>query len=359
MEKGRIPSTQLASLVIAFVLGSSLLFPPGGTAGHDAWLAIMLGLAEALVFVLIYTHLARRFPNHTIVQIIDIVFGRYLGKLVSLFFIWYLLHLGSLVLGNLAVFMTSAALQETPIIFFTIMVALVAVYAVTGGIEVISRSSTLLVTLLILAQGLGLIFHVPNMELSRLKPVLEAPLDKLLWAGHAAATFPFGETIVFAMIIPYLNKPNQARRSVVRGLLIAGLFLAILSARNAAVLGPTAGISLYPSFVAETIINIGRVLTRVEIVAGVGFITMAFLKVAVLLYGASLGVAQMLKLPRFEPIVVPLAMLMIALERINFDNVTENLAFSRVTYPIYALVFQVAIPSLTLLLSYIRVPARR
>ena len=100
LEKGKISSFQLSVLVVGFVFGSSVIIPPGGGAGHDAWIAVALGLIEGLLIAWIFTALAKQFKNKTIIEINSLVYGTILGKCISVLFIWYLFHLGGLVLNN-------------------------------------------------------------------------------------------------------------------------------------------------------------------------------------------------------------------------------------------------------------------
>lgn len=61
LEKDRISNFQLSVLIIGFVFGSSLILNPGVNAGHDAWIAVSLGLMEGLLIAWIFTALAKRF----------------------------------------------------------------------------------------------------------------------------------------------------------------------------------------------------------------------------------------------------------------------------------------------------------
>ena len=52
----------------------------------------------------------------------------------------------------------------------------------------------------------------------------------------------------------------------------------------------------YPSYTAVRAVNIFEVITRIEILVVINFLTMGFIKVTVLYYAVSLGTAQLLKL---------------------------------------------------------------
>ena len=88
LEKGKIGNYQLTLLITGFLIGSSIILSPGGRAKHDAWLAIVLGMIEGIMFALIYAYLSKRFQGKTLIQINEIVYGPYIGKCVSLMFLW-------------------------------------------------------------------------------------------------------------------------------------------------------------------------------------------------------------------------------------------------------------------------------
>ncbi|HHY06484.1 MAG TPA: GerAB/ArcD/ProY family transporter, partial [Clostridia bacterium] len=106
LEQGRISSIQLVMLIIGYIFGTSLILNPGRMAGHDAWLTVLAGLTEGLIFVFIITALGTRFKGKNLIEINDLIFGSYLGKVVSLVYLWYFLHLASMVLRSYGDFFT-------------------------------------------------------------------------------------------------------------------------------------------------------------------------------------------------------------------------------------------------------------
>ena len=100
LERGKINNLHLTFLIIGFTFGSSVIISPGKGAGQDTWLAILAGLAEGLIFAWIFFTLAVKFPGKNIIQINEVVFGVFTGKVISLLYLWYFFHLGSLVLRN-------------------------------------------------------------------------------------------------------------------------------------------------------------------------------------------------------------------------------------------------------------------
>lgn len=359
LEKGKISSFQLGTLIIGFVAGSSVILPPGGGAGHDAWIAVALGLIEGLIIAWVFTALARQFAGLTIIEINSLVYGQVLGKCISVLFIWYLFHLGAMVLNNFGGFFSVEIYRNTPKIVIIFLLMLVCASTVGRGIEVLSRMSLILSALMLMVFIFDILFIIPYMNLNNLLPILDLPMGKLLWASHGAASFPFAETVAFLMVFAFLDKPQKSSSSVVWGLLIIGFFFISITFRNVAVLGQTVNIYNYPSYLAVEVIDIGEVLTRLEVLVALTLVTMGFIKISVLFYGTALGLAQIFNLHSYRPLVLPVGILMVILGITNVKNTMEMAEFAYEGYSIYAVPFQIGIPLITLVIAKLRgLPAK-
>jgi spore germination protein KB len=354
LEKGQISAQQLLFLIIGFGYGSATLFTPGGDAHQDAWLAVIIGTIEGILFAVIYLALAKRFPGKTLIEISDVVWGPILGKVFAIAFLIYLFHLGSLVITNAMDFIKFTFLPFTPVSISMLFGVAVCVIAAAAGIEVLARSVTILAIFTTVMFLLLDLLVIPQIKLINFLPVLETPLHKLLAAAHGTATFPFGETVAFLMVIPFVNNHRKFRPAVLMGLAFTGLMFVLAQIRNIGVLGATAGYFLYPSFGASSMINIGEVFTRVEIVIGTNFLITTFIKIAILIYCVMLGTAQVLKLKSYQTLAIPLWIIITLIGIHNFANVTENVVLAKNYYPFYSLPFEVGIPLLTLLMAIIR-----
>lgn len=354
LEKGRITGAQMTTLVIGFIVGSASLLPPGALAGNDAWVAVLIGLAEALLISLVFISISRRFPGKTFVEISREVFGPLLGTLFALLYLWFLLHIGSLVILDFCNFVNMAILPQTPYIVIMGFLVLVTASAVRNGIEVIGRLAQLLVPLALLSIPITLILASPKMELSNFQPVLSTPLPKLLWAGHRAAVFPLLESVAFLMVLPFLNRRKEIALAYWKGLIIAALVLAIGAGINTAILGSTQRLFLFPAYEVSRIINIGEIFTRLDLLAVLNLVAMGFLQLAVLFYGVCLGTAQLCNLKTYLPVVLPTGILLGTLCLLNFSNVPQATNFANSAAPFYHPIFEVLLPCFLLVWSLLR-----
>ncbi|NLY55059.1 MAG: endospore germination permease [Firmicutes bacterium] len=353
LEQGRISGAQLTTLTIGFAFGSALIVTRAQLAKQDAWLAILLAIIEAVLFASIFLTLARRFKGQTLVEIGTSVYGKFLGMVVAALYIWYFLFIGSLVLWDYTR-LINLVMPETPRWVLGAALVCVCASAVRNGIEVISRCSQILVPpVVVTIIGVTLLL-VKEFQLENLLPMLETEPLHLFLAAHDTTVFPLAETVVLLMVIPFLNDQNEGRRAVLKGIVFVGLFLALIAARNTAVLGPEAGMYFFPSFIAARRINYGETFARLELLVVFEFLMTGFIKLAVLYYCACLGLAQILRLRSYLPLVWPMGAIMVALFMNNFNSFAEYAEFATKTSLLWHPIYQLGIPLLTLIVALIR-----
>lgn len=353
-EQAEISRKQLTFLLIGFLLGASLVIVPGQQAEHDSWLAILAGLSEGLVFILIYTTLCEKFPGKTVVQFNDIIYGPYLGKIVSIIYIWYFFEITGLNFRAFSDFFINSMMPETPMEMITIATFFLCASSVRNGIEVFARCSLILVPFTVLIFFGTIVLLIKDMELTNFLPVLEAPLKDFILASHSTATFPFGDAVVFLMILPFINNPKQGKSAAVMAFIIAGIILVMASMRNIAVLGNALYIHTYPSYQAVRLIDIGGILTRLEIIVGLNLLNMGFLKISVFYYGTVLATSQLFNLRSYLPLVYPIGLMIVVFSLTVFESNIEHQFYAFEIFPFYAPTIQFCLPLISLIVAKMR-----
>lgn len=107
MNKEAISNKQGITLVIIFILGSTLVLGTAGEAKKDMWIAIIVGIFLSFPILLIYAKLLSMFPEKDIFDISILVLGNFFGRIVNILFIWFAIHLGALVLYNFGEFINT------------------------------------------------------------------------------------------------------------------------------------------------------------------------------------------------------------------------------------------------------------
>lgn len=355
LEKGEISSLQLMLLIISFVQGAHLTIAfTTGITKHDTWLAVITGIGISLLFVLIYITLAQKFPGKNLVQINDIIYGPYLGKIISALYICFFLLIASFNLRFVGTFLITYIMQETPISVFLIMFAFVCAWAVRNGIEVIARCSFIFIIITVIAVLSVTILSLKDVKLTNFLPVFEISLKDFIQGTHIVTSIPFCEIVVFLMVISYTNNIKQAKSSILLGLILGGIQLLIVAARDTAVLGILETVFVSPAFEVVKLIDIAKILTRLDILIAVVLLVTIFIKVCVFYYATVLGTAQSLHLRSYSPLMLPIGIIIISLAVMVFDSSAEHAYSAANIWPFVTIPFEFLIPPLSLIIAKIR-----
>lgn len=300
MGTTKISPSQMLSLMVLFELGSAVVVGVGLEAKQDAWIAILLGMLGGLLVYPLYARLMKLYPGQPLTAVIPHIVGRPAGVLLSAAYILYFLYIAARVLRDFGELLVTSTLGETPLAPVIGLMMGVVIYAVYQGLEVVGRTAVpVLVTLLFfLFLGLVLLIFSGEIDPVRLLPIAETgwkPIFKT--AATQTVTFPFGEMIVFTMLLPALDRQDTTLRTGIRAIFISGMLLTLTIACDIMVLGvKRASISQFPLLDTFSKISVGDFLERLDIMVVSMLILGMFFKITVFLHAGVAGVASALRI---------------------------------------------------------------
>jgi len=345
MIEEKISDREGITLSVLFVFGSSLVMGSGGQAKNDSWIAVLLAILFSAPVLFMYARILYRHPGKNLYEILEDIFGKYAGKLLSLVFIWFSFHLGSLVLRNFGEFINTVGLPETPAIVPIIVFSLICVLGVKAGIETLARCSSYFITLVMVFTAVIFFFTIPKIDIENLRPVLSNGLKPVLIGAFAAFTFPFCELVIFMGVFDCLKTSKSSYTVYLKALLFGGLVICFISARNVMVLGvESLGNTYFPSYAAVSRVNIGNFIQRLEVVVAIVFILTGFMKISICLLAAAKGISRLTGIKDYRVLVTPVALLMVNFAYIIYDSIMEMFEWAEDIWPYYAFPFQVIFP---------------
>jgi len=352
MIKGvKISGAQLSVLITGFLLGSTSIINVASGAKQDAWLAFGMGWAGGFILMGMYVAISLLNPFKSLVEILKDSFGRYCGSAAAVLYIWYFIHLASLVLRNFGEYLVTAIFPETPIIFVIICFMLVIAYALKNGLEVIARMSQLFVPLVPFTIIFASLLLLSQVNHNYLFPFLEKGVKPVIKTAFTVLSFPFGEAVAFLMIFPHLNERDSLVKVAYLSLAIIGFLIFIAEIRNLLVLGAEMLTNNYfPSqTVSELIPNI-----HIDQIIAINLLIGGGVKICICIYAAVLGIAQLFNLDDYKPFVLPIVTIIIALSIWVYDNLFEMFYWAVEIWPYYSVPFQIVIPLILLIKSSIK-----
>lgn len=354
MRKEEITSTQAYILIITFIIGTSLASTGYSVALQDTWISLLLAITYATPMVIIYGSIMNKFPNIDLYQILESVLGKYIGKIIGILYSFYFLHLGAICIRNITEYIQVVSFPETPQFFTGIFIALLAIYILKCGLEVMARVNKFLFPVIIIITTLTFIMAISKAEPTNLLPILHNGWGPVIKGSFSPFVFPFAETVVF---MTFFNKINESKKNIkvyLTGIYIGGLILLNVVFRNILILGfPNLATSNFPSYYAVTLIDIGTYIRGLELIVSVNIIVAGFIKAAVCLLGGSIGICRIFNISDYKWVAAPLGMFILSLSFTLYDSTMHMIEWLEV-YKYYAFPFQVIFPLILFIVGMFR-----
>lgn len=344
---------QFMLLVILFTMGSSILLIPTSLASEarqDAWITAILGIGVGMLLALLYSTIGRRSQNMTIVQYSEKVLGKWIGKLVSIWFCIYTFILSGLILRNIGEFVVIFLLPDTPIEIIFIIFLFIVIVGTRLGVETMARSGEILFIFVIFLYLIVVFGLLPEVKLERLQPVFEGGVKPILRSLIPYIGSPYLELVVLLMIFHMINVKKKAKKTFLIGTLFGGIPIMISVFYCLVVLGPDiTAAHIFSGFTVIKKINIGNFLQRLESLIAIIAIICVFFKVTICFYASALGFAQILNVKDFKFLTFPMGLILVVFSIIAYPNIIYANTFFNLIWTPYSLTTGLLLP-LTLLI---------
>ncbi|MCK1991227.1 endospore germination permease [Peribacillus muralis] len=358
LEKGRISSGDFLILVIIFTIGGAILTLPSSLvtyAKQDGWIAYIIATVIGLCFIFLYNQLASLYPSMNYIEVNEKIFGRVIGKISALLFLFYIYYLSSALLSEIGNFFTTQVLLDTPIQVIMILFLLTSLFGVRLGLEVICRTALIFFPWIIVLLFILFLFLIPDIKIENLQPMLEEGMKPILKGSYHSIAHPYIQLIFFLMITPYVNEKAEMKKNFYRGTILGGIVLFLVIMFSILVLGVDNTTRLtYPSYKLGMRISVGNFIERVEVIVAFIWIFTEYFKLTICYYGLALGLAQLLGLKDYKILLFPLAFLILTFAIYSHPDIIHYQNFVATTWTPFSLTIGVLLPLLLLVVGKIR-----
>ena len=359
MEKAKVSAIQLFALMFLFEMGTALVVSYGIGAKRDAWLAILLASGAGIVLFFIHYSLFRQYPNLPLTGYARKIFGKYPGWIIGLLYILYFLYIAARNLREFGDILLTSTLPETPLLAILILFVLAICYVLSLGIEVLARTAEIFIIVLVFIGFIGnlLVFLSGNLDIRNLQPFLENGWKPILTTVFPLSiSFPFGEMIVFTMLLPYLNRPESVKKVWLSALISSGFALSWTTSLDIAVLGvEQVERSTFPLLSTIGKVNLMEFLQRLDAIVVLTLLITVFFKASIFFYSAVIGIVDLFKLKNHQQVVFPVGVILIFLSMVIASDFAEHMEEGLVITGYYLHIpFLMIIPLLMLVVSLIR-----
>lgn len=359
MEEAKINASQLFVLIVLFEMGSAILFGLGSSAKQDAWITILLGLAFGLLLFLIYYRLYVFYPDLPLTSYLQEILGKWLGRMIGVVYSIYFMYIATRVMRDFGDLLTSTIYTNTPLFVVNTLMILTITYAIHKGIEVIARVGQLYFAVIYFLAIIGMLLIVFSglIHLENLRPFLENGWKPIFMTTfRETITFPFGEMIVFTMLLPFLNEKKKAKLVCIGGMILAGINITLTTIINIASLGVDSFTqSTFPLLSTISKIQIAEFIERLDVFFMLYLVIGGFFKVTIFYYAAVMGAADIFQFKNQRKLVFPIGFIILIASLTIASNFSEHLLEGLKFVPYYIQwPIQIIIPSILLIIAFIK-----
>lgn len=346
IDHSSITMRQLFFSVACFIQSSALLTAFfTAVTDQDSWMSAIIGILVTIPVMLLFSKLMKMYPDKTVLGICCEVFGKTVGKVLSVYYLAFFLILGSLNLGDLGSFVQVAMMPITPTLLVVSAAMFVCSMAIKGGAQIVCRYSMLFTAIALVVIFVGTVLSLPLWHLDYFLPMFNLPAMKYVQAVHVINAIPLSETVVFLMFTPSLSKnKSKLSRTMILALLFGAINLLIVVIRNAAILDNITHLITLPPFEIFRLINFSTALSRMEILFAVSLMTLLFFKICVIFYAAVMAFAETFGLKSYKSIVYLVGALIVALSFNLYDSNVDHGNSARQYTPFYWMIPELIIP---------------
>lgn len=355
MKKEVITDNQGITLIIYIIIADKIIFAVAPQAKTDFWIAIILAIVTSIPILLIFAKLNVLFPEKNLFDINEYIFGKFLGKIFNIVFLFYVSFNTLVILDSFASFINTVSLPETPIIIPTIGGMLICAWAVKEGIKVISRCAIAFFLFGLTMMTISILLLTPQMDINNMYPVFYNGINPILNGAIKTVGFSLTEAIMFTMIFSPSKRKNSPNKIYMLGLLIGGVFILIFALTEVLVLGiDLYSIAYFPSHSVSSILRVAEIIQRSEIIPSTGFLLAGFVKMSISLLAICKGFSKLFNFSEYRFLVIPITLLVISISSIFTDSMMYLFLWANEVFPIFAIPFQVFLPVIILIAAQIK-----
>jgi len=325
-----------------------------GVAKHDVWLSAVLAALLGLTGNYLLIALGLRYPSQTVIQYSQQILGSWAGRFIGLLYINFFLLIAALTTRDFAELFL-LIMPDTPISVFIGVILLMAAYTSVHGLEVIARTSEVLVPFLLLGIIVGILGNIPNMDLLNLLPVLEDGWQPVIIDGITQVPY-LGLAVFWLFLLPSLNIKTGAKKTLLFSISIVSLVILLVSITIVVVLGSDTPVTLnYQFFNVVRQISLANIIERIEPMFLISWSSTSFLAVTLFYYITATSIKQWLGLKNYRPLILPIGAVIFTLSIFLFPSYAElRQFFSLERFGMMAIPIEFGIPLVLLGLSYIK-----
>jgi spore germination protein (amino acid permease) len=177
-------------------------------------MSVIPGFLAGIPFGLMVISLSQRYPKKNLIEISELVLGKWLGKGLGILVILVCGYFGGLLFGQVTDMFSRSILPEIPNWVFLGSVIFLSYLMVCVGIEVFARFSEVIFPIIFLGLIATIALAIPRFERGELLPLLENGIKPILSGTMQVIPWPFEFVLFLGGLIAFLPQGKQEMKLI-------------------------------------------------------------------------------------------------------------------------------------------------
>lgn len=211
-----ITFTQFIFIIHGCQVGTGMFSLPNvlaEKAGTDGWISLLFAWGINVIAGMIIVAVFKRYPNDTLADLLVRLFGKFIGKVLIIPFIFYLTFFAWTILSATMLFIKQWFLPLTPDYIVMILLTIPGYFIIGKSLRVLGRYCEL-VFYMIIWMFFFLVFPLKDSHWIHLLPIIKEGWIPILKGVPSAGYSSLGFEVIF-FLYPFLQKKHLAFRGIV------------------------------------------------------------------------------------------------------------------------------------------------
>lgn len=310
----------------------------------NLWFSALIGAAASLPIVLVYGAISVLCPTEGLFGAAERVFGKAMGKFLSLIYTIYAILIAAVTLRYLTEFIQVVSLHRTPQWLMLLLFGAICGYVAAKGNGITARLSEFILPVAVGIFIFILICSADFYDVSNVVPGLDESVKTFAESAFSISSFSFCEAVFFLELLKDTDAtPKKTYLVLTSGTVLSALYTSLLLLSDRLILGNSGSILYFPHYEAVSVINIGDFITHIEVISIISFLLCVIIKNSVCLFASTEGMKKLFPKPQRRLFTFLTTAAATVTGLIIFDSTADIYSFHRINGYL-VIILQVMIP---------------
>lgn len=311
--------------------------------GINFWMIPPIATILGLPIILMYIYIFNNSNQKNINELNEELFGKTLGKIISIFLLLFVISFNLITFWNLTSFVSSQYLYNTPSWFITVIFIIPSIYLIIKGPRILFRTTFILFYFAIILYIISALGLASQIKLTNIQPILENGITPVLKGIYNYVSYMILPIFLILIVPRNQIEGKNLNRYLIITYLVTNTLIFIIMFFTLAVFGiELTSLYQYSSYHILKRVFIGGFIERMENTLSIQWIIGLFVPTLFGFYYTSKSIEDIFKIKNKLNFII--IIIIMYFSQYIFKNNTFSEFFTTKYYPLIMGIFFIIIP---------------